>query len=664
MQGANKEKGRDRRRERIDVICVWAIIVLFVFVLLWSPLNFGGNVRGSFLAVLIAASLMLAIWIVRMWLQRPFRLLCPPVCWPVLAFMGLAILRYPSAAVEYTARQTLIHVLVYGAIFFIALNNLNRRNSATIVSLALVSLGFVLSLLGILQVARHSPQVWGVELLPQYAGRGTGTFMNPNHLAAFLGMTVPLALAYTMMSRLSVITKVFLGYAVIVMLAGIAFSVSRGGMVAAAIALLGFCAVLLTQRDYWKPTLGVLAVVMAGGIIAYFSFDSIEKRFHRMEAYEGRTDSREFYWAGAVKLFNQHKLLGIGPGHFDIKFPTVRTVNVQTRPVYCHNDYLNTLCDWGIVGMAIVAAFIGLLYWGAYRVWQDLGRTSRDTSSGLSDRRAFVLGASAGLLSLMIHCFVEFNMQVPGIATAAIALMALLAGQWRFATERFWMNPGKIGKVILPAAILSLIGFFAVQGMRQGRQVYWIYQSINDSSHPDLAAADAQKALDAEPMDWSAYREVASYLFDLSGAEGQNETERLTQSKNALLRAMELNPFDAYAPLGCGMALDRMGKLDEATPYFVKAVQLDPNLCYVDIQVGRHLIEFGELEAAKMWMYWGMRREPSPGMEAEFGKIHEDIVDPVYLAQAADTRATKAQKLEHDPDGLFLLKGPEGYKGE
>ena len=41
-------------------------------------------------------------------------------------------------------------------------------------------------------------------------------------------------------------------------------------------------------------------------------------------------------------------------------------------------------------------------------------------------------------------------------------------------------------------------------------------------------------------------------------------------------------------------------------------------------------------------------------MGAECQKIQEDLQDPVYLAQAADTRAMKAQKLEHDPDGAFL----------
>jgi hypothetical protein len=98
-----------------------------LFILAWGPLAFGGMDPPSFLVIQGATVAALALWIVRFWVQRPFRLLWPPMCWAVLAFLLYALARCRLVEVEYAGRQQLIRVLVYGALFFVALNNLNRR---------------------------------------------------------------------------------------------------------------------------------------------------------------------------------------------------------------------------------------------------------------------------------------------------------------------------------------------------------------------------------------------------------------------------------------------------------------------------------------------------------------------------------------------------------
>ncbi len=109
----------------------------------------------SFLVIQALTALALALWIVRFWVQHPFRLLWPPMCWAVLAFLLYAVARCRVVPVEYVGRQQLIHALVYGALFFIVLNNLNRKNSASYVSLTLIAVGFVLLVVRALSV-RHA----------------------------------------------------------------------------------------------------------------------------------------------------------------------------------------------------------------------------------------------------------------------------------------------------------------------------------------------------------------------------------------------------------------------------------------------------------------------------------------------------------------------------
>ena len=85
-----------------------------------------------------------------------------------------------------------------------------------------------------------------------------------------------------------------------------------------------------------------------------------------------------------------------------------------------HNDYLNTLCEWGAAGMGIVVVTCGLLAWGVVRTWRAARRPANDFGARKSDRTAFLVGASAGLVAEMLHCIVDFNMQIPANAITAI----------------------------------------------------------------------------------------------------------------------------------------------------------------------------------------------------------------------------------------------------
>jgi O-antigen ligase len=632
-QAMKEERGPGWLRERVDTVCARAILLLFMFILAWGPLAFGGNHPAPFLVIQGATVAVLALWIARFWSQRPFRLLWPPMAWAALAFLLYALVRCPLVEVEYAGRQQLIRVLVYGALFFVAINNLNRKNSANYVSLTLIAVGFGLALLAVFQFATHYPLVWGVRRWDQYMDRGSGTFVNPNHLAGFLGLTMPLALAYTVMSRFSATIKALLAYSAVTMLAGIVVSVSRGGIMAAVIALIAFCGVLLFQRDFWKPALVILCILTALGLGAASQFESVQKRFEKTVAHEHVGDERQFYWAGAWQLFTRHKVWGIGPGHFDIEYPSVRDWRVQARPIYTHNDYLNTLCDWGVVGLGLIAAAVGLLFWGVWQVWQSLRRPSREMGSNFSDRSAFVIGAAVGLLFLMLHCVVEFNMQIPGVAAAAVTLMALLAAQGRFVTERYWTNPGRLGKILLTAMIAVMICYLSAQGLRKGRETHWLAQATVEAGQPDRSIACLTTAIESEPMDWEADQELADYLLDT----GLDSSDRVKQAMTWYAKSMQLNRFDAYAPVGCGLCLDRLGQTQEATRYFKVAHRNDPHNCYIALEVGRHCIELGDLAAAKRWLGvdGALKVAATDVALEEYQKLERFMADPLYVAAAA-----------------------------
>ncbi len=297
----------------------------------------------------------------------------------MLVFLLYAIVRCQLVDVEYVGRDQLTHVVVYVALFFVVLHNLNGKESASIVVVALIFVGFCVATLGVVQFIKHDTTIWGVPRPQEYVARGGGTFYNPNNFAGYLEMIAPLALAYTIMSRFGATIKVLMAYTVLAMLAGIAASVSRGGILSVAAGMVFLCILLLSQRDFVLPSLVTLTVLVVAGLIFYTQFDSMQRRFSSgIENAKTDPSARVSYWEAALKLYEKHPIWGVGPGHYDVEFGQVRPLRIQDRPQFAHNDYLNTLCDWGTVGMAIVSATCALLVWGVIETWNAVRRRGNE----------------------------------------------------------------------------------------------------------------------------------------------------------------------------------------------------------------------------------------------------------------------------------------------
>jgi tetratricopeptide (TPR) repeat protein len=258
----------------------------------------------------------------------------------------------------------------------------------------------------------------------------------------------------------------------------------------------------------------------------------------------------------------------------------------------------------------------------------------------------------------MLHCIVEFNMHIVGVAVTAVALMALLAAQIRFATEYYWMNPGRIGKILLTVLAAAALAYLSKQGLRKGEQIYWLGQAKAEQTRPDGVLACVSKAQQAEPMDWEEDYKIGDYLWSLSLLDGSDYKDRARQAMAWYTKSMQLNRFDAYAPVACGMCLDRMGDVQEATGYFLIAIRNDPRNTYVCLETARHCIELGELAAAKQWILNGAFKWDATQVAAEeFQKLEQLMADPLFVAGADQVRTNRTQAFQQEI--APLLEGPK-----
>jgi O-antigen ligase len=425
-------------RERLDNWCEKGILFLVLAILVFGPLATGAVRPLEFLINQGLAMGAVLFWMLRFWLNPSHRLLWPPICWSVIAFVIYAIIRYQQADIEYVARQELIRILVYASVFFVILNNLARQESTQLLSCVLIFLGMAISMYAIYQFATNSEYVWHFIRPEGYRKRGSGTYICPNHLAGFLEMLAPIGLAYAFTGRLENVMRLLLGYASVVILAGIAASVSRGGWFASGIALAVFFGLLVRRHHYRIPALAVLVLLLAGGTTFYLKSHELKKRTQQIFTMGVADDThiRVWLWKPSLRMWLGHFWSGVGPAHYDDRFPEYRSAEIQARPGYAHNDYLQALAEWGLIGTILIAASWALLFAGIFKTWKFVCRESNILATKPGNRAAFVYGASIGLSAILIHSFVDFNMHVPANAILAITLMALLTGYLRFCKER------------------------------------------------------------------------------------------------------------------------------------------------------------------------------------------------------------------------------------
>lgn len=588
-------------RKQLDQSCEKGIIALVVGIVVFGPLATGAVRPIDFLVIQALTALALILWILRFWLNKNHRLLFPPICWAMLAFVGLAWFRYQGADLEYVARQEFLKILVYASIFLLVVNNLHKQETTQLVALLLLALASLLSLYAIYQWVTHSEYVWHFRRPVQYLERGSGTYICPNHLAGFLELVAPLGIAFLFAGRYNYTFKVFLGYGCIVILAGIAVTMSRGGWLAIGAALALFFLLLLQKRQYRIPALAALLLLAATTTIVYQKSDKLQNRLQKMR--EGGSEAfigtRPAIWKAAWKMWQDNKIWGVGPGHFDYRFPKYRPREIQARPGRVHNDYLNLLVDWGIIGASVAGIGCILLVGGLIQTQKHVNRASRDIGANRnSNRSAFLLGALCSALALSVHSFFDFNLHVPANAAVASVILALAASHLRFTSARYWVNDRPGLKIVYTISLASVVAFLIVNGLQSAREQWRLLQAKAAETQREQMER-MQQAAQIEPQNFETFYNIGESLRYLGFHSAENAEENLEASIRWFRKSAKIHPQFAFNYIGIGMALDRLNRIDEATSYYEEALILDPNQHEVLNYMGWHQVNRGDYPSAR-----------------------------------------------------------------
>ena len=360
----------------------------------------------------------------------------------------------------------------------------------------------------------------------------------------------------------------------------------------------------------------LLVVILGAGLYLLPHSYSVQARLKPMLAGTGRieTDVRILLWRTAIRVWQDNVWWGAGPGHYDYRFREYRPSEVQLRPCWAHNDYVNALAEWGLVGTALVASALVLLGLGVRKTWHFVRATPNDLGAGRnSNKFAFVLGASAGLAAILVHSALDFNMHIPANAIQAITLMALLSSCLRFATDQYWVTVRTWGKALASAMVLAGVLYLGNQGWLHANEYFWLRRAAAAPAFSPAGAACLQKAFAADPMNADTACDIGEAFRMQSSEGGQSYRQLAEQAMAWFSRSFKLNPWGGYTQMGpwagYGWCLDWLGRFDKSAPYFQRAEELDPNSYVLAAHVGLHYVQVGDFAAARTWFERSLQLE-------------------------------------------------------
>ncbi|HTO03047.1 MAG TPA: O-antigen ligase family protein, partial [Opitutus sp.] len=605
----------------------WAQVALLSVNLAWTTLCLGGFRAETMVVTSALGGALLAVHFaeraVRRWRSSHSGYDLPRL--HVAGWLPLPFLVYAIANVQGVTPVGWLGWLDWlgwahmAAIFWVVLNGIRTRAVRMALLFGLVVIGGGLVLLASYQ--RFVAPDWlmlGRTQAEQFFERSSGSFGSPNSLAAYLLLLLPAMAALTIRRGATAAQRIAWGYLGVAFGFALALTVSRGAWLALGI-VLAWGPLMIVRGSISRKLAYTGGAWLLMGLVAmalYSNVPTVRDRFVQLKTQGGEL-TRPVMWQAGWSIFRERPLFGSGAGSYGVRFDQHRPESFQLQPRWAHNDYLNTLSDYGIVGCALVfGAWIALVVGGF--------RGQRAAAKHWFEGPGLTAGLGMGAAAFALQLAVDFSLKIPALAMA----FAAVAGMW---VQRSWSSPKSGGSanggpltkslpllagiVVASATVLWVIPLYRGEAKRQNAQST-IARMAPGRSEPKMAAllsarADCIAATTLSPSNGDAWADRAYVASALAQVDSAGAETWAREAEHAANRALGISRDVADFWMRRGVALDLQGRWVEAGAALVEAMRLAPTRAAVWYQQAVHLsLHANEMGRARAAVGFALRLDP------------------------------------------------------
>ncbi|MEM6915267.1 MAG: O-antigen ligase family protein, partial [Verrucomicrobiota bacterium] len=409
-----------------------------------------------------------------------------------------------------------------------------------------------------------------------------GLFNQPDHFAIFLAALVPLWLGLCFLGRESRTFRFFWISLAVISVLFLAISGSVSGWLTLFTG--GICFAVLAAYLAWdrlrfsKRRLllisGSLVALMLILTASYGSGAILRNVGHGLLA-DGSAGAMPSLWKSGLKQVVESPIVGTGSRSSQIYGRLFRGEELGTgasEPQFLHNEYLQVLADYGILGLTLVLALLAVHFFYGARFLSSFRaiRPARGERIAKSNHLALCVGAFSALVALAGAACFDFILHLPVVAVLASFLLAILAvpdpmsqldkkvgaeplipgGSLLFGVRAIGFGGGLVLLGLGAVFVQSEYHFeMARKGVERGDRIYLQYRHLQNARELDPRNPFIQTL--------SAHAQVGSIESDMPLAERRQALEKADLYFST---AQQLYPQDIFAAMGHVAVLDELGR--------------------------------------------------------------------------------------------------------
>ncbi len=532
------------------------------------------------------------------------------VRWHAVMFLPLALLVYSIACMtwshRYLAGVETVRWFVFGVLVWLGLNTLTRERLSWLAA-GVHAGAAVAALWAVLQFWFD----W--RFFPQ-GPRPASTFINRNFFAEFAVCALPFGMVLLARARRDPVIALLGGSSGLVILA-ILMTGTRSALIALWLQLLVLLPLIgwRYRRQFafiaWSGTQRALAwgllagVVLIGGMVPTGSpaiagegrgFTALERAVARTQEIRPGDESlniRIVMWRATLRMIADRPVAGVGAGAWEEELPLYQTAGSQIETdFYVHNEFLQLVAEFGVVGWVVLALLTAWLLQAAWRTLRLTGKEGQGQNAQGQDAQAEAPWRAI-LLTALLALMVVSNIGFPWRLASTGALFALCLGALAASDARLGLT-GRTGAASLP-----------------WRPVYSSAAVIVLSALLVVAAFITRQAAVSE------YKLVSATRMALGiTASGDPNHPRWNQSKAQLLRMVRegvaINPHYRKVTPMVADELARWGDWANAVWIWESVLSSRPNIVAITTNVARGYAAMGQPDRARDYLMRAKRLAP------------------------------------------------------
>jgi O-antigen ligase len=564
-------------------------ILFLVTPLVMTPFSFELFEFPKMWLTFVIALVVFFLWATKAILLGKLEIRRTPLDLPLLLFLAAYILSTIFSIDPHTSlwgyysrfNGGLFSIIAYIFLYYAFVSNVLAKGSLVNIKpflLASLVSGAVVALWGLPSHFGYDPtcalfrgkfdvSCWTAAFQPKV--RIFSTLGQPNWLAAYLALLIPIALAFVVFEKRAFLRAIFASLSLLFYL-DLIYTDSRSGMLGVWIAILTFYLLVFGISVYKTKNasrLKPLLITLSGFLLLNFfigqpieqlnkfTYKGIVERLKKAEKTKptqtqpqislqplGGTDSgkiRRIVWEGALKIFQTHPLLGTGPETFAFAYYKARPVahNLTSEWDYlynkAHNEYLNYLATTGIVGFG---SYMAVIVWFLFSLAKNIKASAKNLTNALLQKKGdnrelleiTVLSSAflASYLSILIINFFGFSVVVVNLYFFLIpAFVFALFGQTKalildvpLPSFRFAKETAISGVFIVVSYLIALLFIFFLADEK-----YALGKNYDSVGMYQLAYPYLVEAVKLRPGEYLFKDELSSNLAVLAALLAQNQ---------------------------------------------------------------------------------------------------------------------------------------------